>query len=1278
MVNKQKNNQTLMSNKKNLTHICSLNCQGLGNKEKRLRLKEWVKTQKCDILFIQESHFTEKLETDLKLEFRENIFHSFGSSQARGVSIYIKHNLNYEIIDKYEDKEGRLLILNVEIDENIYTLVNIYAPNDPKSRNSYFREVKKKIDKHLLGALIIGGDMNDILMENDSKSPPKISGKKKPVTNLRKLIKSYKLIDIWRAFNKNKSQFTWRRKHNKNEATRIDYFLICPEIRPHVISTDIRPAAISYTDHQAISLKIGGRNYNRGKGYFKLNNSILEDSDYKELIKKIIKKYEAKTMLTCDQAKIWDLLKAEIREQTIFFCKRKAKQTKNEIDILEKRLNELNQINNEKKDDENLSYEIQTIEQKLEKQYMSKTKGAQIRSRIKWFEEGEKNTKFFLGLEKVRQAKKSINSIKDKEGKIQKDSDKIISVIREFYCDLYTSTDTDIESVKNYIKETKIDHKLTYTDSLSLEGKITIKECEESLYKMNLNRAPGYDGLGVEFYRTFWNEIKHLMINTFNHCYEKGEMSNTQKLGVISLIHKKDNPQEIANYRPITLLNIDTKLMAYTIAQRIKNILPKIINNDQNGYVKNRYIGFNIRQIQDIIDHAEKFNVTGAILFLDFSKAFDSLEWNFMFESLKKFGFTESFLQWIKIMYNDIKSSVTNNGWISAPIKVQRGIRQGCPCSALLFVVAVEILACKIRQDQNIRGFTIKLDGKTHCLKITQLADDTTLFLHSKEEITKALNVIEIFGSFSGLKLNRSKTEGIWLGKLKHSRDKFENVNWKSDPIKSLGIYLGINKIECKTLNFSKMYGKIETTLSNWKKRNLTLIGKITVIKSLIIPQITFLASVSEIEKKEIKKIQTLIYKFIWDNKVEKVKRETLSLELYEGGLKMIDIEKYIDAIKIGWIKKLTTKDSANWKTIPRFYLEKYGKNFLIFSMNIETLNQIPNINEVPSYYKEIIKTWIKYKKKEDIPNNFRKVRQQLLWGNKNITLKKKTLVYKNWIDSDILYINDIIDDKGNISETVILNKLKLKQNYIIEIAKLKNAVPKYWMKEIKSEQSNKSQVKVMKELLLENNNIAISNLTSKNIYKTINNQSKEKPLGFLKWKRIMNLSNSDFENAFKFIHYCLKDNKLIIMRWKIIHYILPCGVLLKQWKLRNTDECKHCKIKEDYEHYFITCRYLENFWVKMNKIIKQIQFGTHLISLKHIIFGYKNAVEEYNSINIFLTIIMFSIYKAYCMTNGKESIIDVYEIFRMEFQNYIFLFNHLKKDKTSNLLHQIENVLKE
>jgi hypothetical protein len=136
-----------------------------------------------------------------------------------------------------------------------------------------------------------------------------------------------------------------------------------------------------------------------------------------------------------------------------------------------------------------------------------------------------------------------------------------------------------------------------------------------------------------------------------------------------------------------------------------------------------------------------------------------------------------------------------NNGWISEIFKNSRGIRQSCPLSALLFVLSVEIMALRIRNNKDIKGFQIKIDKQTHSIRISQLADDTTLYFNSKNDISVAMNEIEIFGNFSGLMIDRNKTEGLWIGKLKHSKDKEEHIKWTNKPIKTLGIYLGIDYI---------------------------------------------------------------------------------------------------------------------------------------------------------------------------------------------------------------------------------------------------------------------------------------------------------------------------------------------------------------------------------------------------------------------------------------------------------------------------------------------------
>jgi hypothetical protein len=148
-------------------------------------------------------------------------------------------------------------------------------------------------------------------------------------------------------------------------------------------------------------------------------------------------------------------------------------------------------------------------------------------------------------------------------------------------------------------------------------------------------------------------------------------MSYSQRSTILSLLFKKGDPLCLDSYRPISLWNLDLKLISHVLAHRLKNVLPKIINVDQTGYVKNRFIGFNLRQIQDIIDYADIYKIEVAIIFVDFTKAFDSLEWNFMLNTLKHFGFNESFINWVNTLHTDIQTCVMNNGWVSEILRIQ-------------------------------------------------------------------------------------------------------------------------------------------------------------------------------------------------------------------------------------------------------------------------------------------------------------------------------------------------------------------------------------------------------------------------------------------------------------------------------------------------------------------------------------------------------------------------------------------------------------------------------
>ena len=144
----------------------------------------------------------------------------------------------------------------------------------------------------------------------------------------------------------------------------------------------------------------------------------------------------------------------------------------------------------------------------------------------------------------------------------------------------------------------------------------------------------------------------------------------------------------------------DDKIIDTIFAHRLQKVIDKLIGKEQSAYIKGRYIGDNARLILDIFEYCEEFSENGILLFLDFEKAFDSVEWNFLFKTLTKFNFGENFLTWMLILYNNPIFRVKNNGWTSKLCKMGRGIRQGCPISALLYLFVAEILAIKIRHNR--------------------------------------------------------------------------------------------------------------------------------------------------------------------------------------------------------------------------------------------------------------------------------------------------------------------------------------------------------------------------------------------------------------------------------------------------------------------------------------------------------------------------------------------------------------------------------------------------
>ena len=485
------------------------------------------------------------------------------------------------------------------------------------------------------------------------------------------------------------------------------------------------------------------------------------DETFVEKIREMYPILHAKLNYITNERLLWQMLKMELKSLIIFYFKDKAIKRKNRECDIKERLEELDEKICHSEDLQNIDECLRNYKElKLELQsiYDHKGKAAMFRSKCRWIENGEKPTKYFFNLEKRNYNRKKIFEQELEDGEVITDGKEILFAIETFCKELYSSNMNDSQhDFHHFIANVNIP-KLSDVERDEIEGHLTYDECEKALRSFDKGKSSGEDAFTAEFYQFFFDLVGPDFFASLNSGYDKGKLSISQRRGTIPLIPKEDASLSLLqNWRPITLLNVDYKIASKAIANRLEPLLPKLIHPDQTGFIKGRYIGENIRLISDIMDITLKHKIPGILISLDFQKAFDSLEWPFMQRVLELFNFGASINNWIKVFYTDIESAVMNNGFSTKWFQLSRGVRQGCPLSPYLYILAAEMLSNKVRQSPDVKG--ISIFGQE--IKLGQFADDTNFFCSDVTSVENALSIVKEFSRFSGLILNLKKTKAM-------------------------------------------------------------------------------------------------------------------------------------------------------------------------------------------------------------------------------------------------------------------------------------------------------------------------------------------------------------------------------------------------------------------------------------------------------------------------------------------------------------------------------------
>ena len=1176
--------------------IASLNVRGIGNKEKRREMFNWLRAKQFSIYLLQETHCTNNLVQRWTTEWGYQSLFSCCTGSKAGVSILFNNNFAFQIIKTFTDPSGRFLICDVKTNNICVTIANLYAPNDDDKL--FFSNFFDHLSDFQCDDIVIGGDFNLVLDVEKDKKGGLAKTHKQSAKIVQNAVAELDLVDIWRAFNPDVRKYSWRRKTPEIHC-RLDFFLVNQSVATITKSADIVPGY--KTDHSMITLYISLHSNQRGKGFWKLNTSLLSDNEYVKKIKATI--CQTKTCYendpTVSPALLWEMIKLKVRESSLSYSAMKKKTVCKKQDELEKEIAnleiELSNLDMAAPGKIPILEKLEAKREAFEKLVEYRTKGAVLRSKSVWYNEGEKNTKYFLSLEKRHFKQGTISQLKINEQDFVFSDKEILAECESFYSKLYTSQGNSTELETSNFFFSKRDNRLNDEQQKVCEGDLTKKECLEALNDMEADKSPGTDGLPAEFYKFFWNDISDTLIKALNYGYEVGQLSVTQRRGVIKLLPKKDTiPHFIKNWRPISLLNCDYKIATKAIANRIKKVIPNVINQDQTGFIKGRFIGENIRLIDSLIKYSVDRNIPGLLLFLDFEKAFDTLEWHFIRKALQHFGFGQSLINWVNVFYSSAESCVLNNGWASNLFRLSRGVRQGCPLSPYLFIISAEVLANAIRENPSVKGITV---NKTE-IKLSQYADDTTLTLDGSERsFQEALRMLEFFEKASGLRLNHQKTEAFWIGSKSKCDDVFspeKNLKWPKLKVKALGVWFSNDPQLSISLNLLENLEQVRKCLNSWSLRRLSLIGKIVVLKSLAASQLVYVLTSLQFKEFIIKEINKLFYEFVWDGRGDKIKRKVMINDFNDGGLRMLDIESFNKALKCSWIKKyLDDNNKGKWKLFMDMELECSGK--LLLTCNLSKKDFLTRVEARDPFFREIINVWTEVNF-EPLLKSIEHFNSQILWLNSLFKIDNKIFFYKDWFSNGVIQVKDLLKD-----ENTFFSFREFKEKFNFTVCPLTYCGVISMLKKAKRLIVNNSTEIVKYESI--SSALRKTEKASQLVYKilvdkksVLPNRSQEK------WQTDCNCYDINWKGAYLLSRQCTKSSKLIEFQFKLLHRRLPTNFFLQKIGLKDNGNCSFCGDEPDtLIHLFWTCNKTQLFWKEVVVWLKECDVVRETYSLKMI-----------------------------------------------------------------------------
>ncbi|KAF5376294.1 hypothetical protein D9615_008538 [Tricholomella constricta] len=944
-------------NTKAAIRIASLNIRGYrtaGDSRsgtKWLHVNQLLRDKKIGILAVQETHLTEERRDELEKLFskRMKIFISKDPDNPTGragIAIVLNKEItNITGAKMTEIVPGRAIMIqtNWHKAEKI-TILAIYAPVLTRANENaeFWKTIKEFFIEHpRIKVDLLTGDFN--VVEDMIDRLPVHNDPLEAVEELRELRNLLGLVDGWRTTHPTTKAYTFLQDATASQS-RLDRIYTSPEILQSAREWMIEHSGVPGTDHKLVSVQVAHQNAPWiGKGRWSIPAHILKD----KIFIKTMKSEGRKAIVEAGRLK--DTRTAESNPQTVYAAfKSKIMQTARQRDKaiipkIEKQLREFQDALSRVHEDESLDEDEKAIaaadiESKTrslqQRKHDNKRKRTAVRNRL----EGETICKYWTKSNKeakprdlIYALRKNVQDQHNQPPTYETNSKKMADLGKSYHESLQSADDHPPALDKQTATQEVLDC-LTKTTSESqkreLADGISRDEIKEAIKKAKNDTAAGLDGATNELWKALKNkydedskiedpnafDVVDLLGLVFNDILEHGiTQSSSFAEGWMCPLYKKNDKNDIANYRPITCLNTDYKLYTKCLAIRLADVAPDLIHPSQAGFIPGRRITDQTKLIRLMMQYAESTKQNGLIVALDQEKAYDKIDHQYLWQTLTKFEIPEKFINTVKSLYENAETQIMINGFRSSPWKITRGVRQGDPLSCMLFDLAIEPLAASLRAS-DLQGFQIP--GIEEKLIANLFADDTTVFLSENDNFSHLTQILNKWCTASTAKFNNGKTEIIPIGekdfrenvmatrKTNQNMDRIpENAHivLEGEAVRILGAWYR-NGAEAEG-PWSIVLDKIDASLERWERSNPTIEGR-KLITSMVVGGMTqYLTQVQGMPKDIEKKLTKVIRTFVWKEKKSPISETTLFLPIEEGGRALLDLESRNEAIEVMWLK---------------------------------------------------------------------------------------------------------------------------------------------------------------------------------------------------------------------------------------------------------------------------------------------------------------------------------------------------------------------------------------